>query len=152
MSPALPLVRLRDQVLSAPRGGAEGGRVDQSPGSFLMRVLPGHRRLARGAVSALVGFLTVVAVASTAAATPPSVRAFGSAIDGYMPYQGQSKCDPNAKPGVLAFDRQLLANYTNTRTLGITRACSIGGQSEHKEGRAWDWGVRVANPTEYAQA
>src|SRR4051794_27689803 len=119
MPPALAIVRVPDQVLSALRRGAEGDRVDQSPGSFLMRLLSGHRRLARGAVSALVGLLTVVTVASTAGATPPSVRAFGSAIDGYMPYQGQSRCDPNAKPGVLAFDQQLLATYRNTRTLGI---------------------------------
>ena len=29
---------------------------------------------------------------------------------------------------------------------GISRACPIGGQSEHTEGRAWDWGVYVGNP------
>jgi hypothetical protein len=25
--------------------------------------------------------------------------------------------------------------------LGITRECGVGGKSEHKEGRAWDWGI-----------
>jgi hypothetical protein len=34
----------------------------------------------------------------------------------------------------------LLNAYPGTRSLGIVRACSIGGLSEHKEGRAFDWG------------
>ena len=27
----------------------------------------------------------------------------------------------------------------------IRRDCSVGGPSEHKEGRAWDWGVAATN-------
>jgi len=30
--------------------------------------------------------------------------------------------------------------------MGITRACGMGSQSEHKEGRAWDWGITPSNP------
>ena len=36
---------------------------------------------------------------------------------------------------------RLLAAFPTTRSLGIVRACSVGGRSEHKEGRAFDWGV-----------
>ena len=36
--------------------------------------------------------------------------------------------------------RRVLRAYPGTRSLGIVRACSAGGRSEHKEGRAWDWG------------
>ena len=73
--------------------------------------------------------------------------AFGCAgIDGYASYQGQSTCDPTAKPGVVAFRNAVLAAHPGTWDSGIVRACHIGGASEHKEGRAWDWGVLVGNP------
>jgi hypothetical protein len=39
---------------------------------------------------------------------------------------------------VLAFRKKVLATYPKTSNAGISRDCSIGGQSEHKEGRAWD--------------
>ena len=45
---------------------------------------------------------------------------------------------------MLAFRRMVLARYPYTRDVGISRACHIGGRSEHKEGRAWDWGVNAA--------
>jgi peptidoglycan hydrolase-like protein with peptidoglycan-binding domain len=45
----------------------------------------------------------------------------------------------------------LLATYGG-RDLGITRACDIGALSEHKEGRAFDWGLSAANPAEKAIA
>jgi hypothetical protein len=44
---------------------------------------------------------------------------------------------------VVAFRRLVLAEYPKTSDFGISRACSIGGRSEHKEGRAWDWGVNA---------
>ena len=37
--------------------------------------------------------------------------------------------------------RSAAAAFPSTRSLGIVRACSVGGRSEHKEGRAFDWGV-----------
>lgn len=56
-------------------------------------------------------------------------------------YAGQSTCSPFAKPGTTAFANLLLRTYPRSRSLGIVRACSVGGKSEHKEGRAFDWGV-----------
>lgn len=73
----------------------------------------------------------------------PSSRTFGPAIE-YIGYDGQERCSPEAKPGMLAFRRMVLARYPYTRDVGISRACHIGGRSEHKEGRAWDWGVNAA--------
>ena len=55
-------------------------------------------------------------------------------------YQAQTTCSPTAKPGVADFAARLLRAYPTTRSLGIVRACSVGGTSEHKEGRAFDWG------------
>jgi hypothetical protein len=65
-------------------------------------------------------------------------------------YEGQTKCSPDAKPGVVAFQQMVLAEYPGTGAGGIGRDCSYGGQSEHKEGRAWDWGVSAANESHRA--
>ncbi|WNB86757.1 DUF4214 domain-containing protein [Cellulomonas sp. ATA003] len=44
----------------------------------------------------------------------------------------------------------LLAHYKIGRNAGIARGCTVGGTSEHKEGRAVDWAVNVANPAQKA--
>jgi hypothetical protein len=61
-------------------------------------------------------------------------------------YEGQAQCDPAAKPGTQALADLIKATYGQDQTVWIPRACSIGGQSEHKEGRALDWmtSARVA--------
>ncbi|MEU5402173.1 hypothetical protein ABZ348_23085 [Streptomyces sp. NPDC005963] len=74
----------------------------------------------------------------------PTAPDFGPDIDPYALYEPQRDCDPTAKPGVVEFRDLVLAAYPGTTSLGITRACGSGGQSEHKEGRAWDWGVNLA--------
>ena len=79
-------------------------------------------------------------------AVQPVTPAFGSKIDSYASYMGQSKCDPTAKPGVTAFMKLVLATYPCTTSGGISRSCSSGGKSEHKEGRAWDWMIKVGHP------
>jgi hypothetical protein len=78
--------------------------------------------------------------------------ALGPTIETYSGYDAQNTCSPKAKPGVLAFRKMVLAANPQTRSLGITRGCSIGGRSEHKEGRAWDWGANVNRPAERAAA
>jgi hypothetical protein len=78
-----------------------------------------------------------------AAALPPS----GSGpLDGLAPYQPQTTCSPSPKPGVAGFRRIVLASFPGTPSFGISRNCSVGGRSEHKEGRAWDWGVAATDP------
>jgi hypothetical protein len=80
------------------------------------------------------------AIPHTAADLPPSGR---GPLDDLAPYQPQTTCDPTPKPGVVGFQEIVLAAYPSTSSYGISRDCSIGGRSEHKEGRAWDWGVAV---------
>lgn len=87
--------------------------------------------------------------ASTAQAAPSRWGAF---IDSYPGYEGQSKCDPAAKPGVLSFQAIVLAREPGTSPGSISRDCSVGGQSEHKEGRAWDWGASADVPSQRAAA
>lgn len=113
-----------------------------------MRTQKSARRSRRGlrqgstalAATLIAGVSTVVTGAQPASAAP-SAPSFGPAIDGYQPYDGQDTCDPAAKPGVLDFQRLVLAAYPGTGDSGIRRECNVGGTSEHKEGRAWDWRV-----------
>jgi hypothetical protein len=89
--------------------------------------------------------------AATALA-PPLPGAGTGALDDLAPYQPQTTCSPYARAGVVGFQRIVLASFPRTGSSGITRACSIGGRSEHKEGRAWDWTVSVDRPYDRAAA
>jgi hypothetical protein len=79
-------------------------------------------------------------------------RTFAAGIEGLAAYEPQRTCDATAKPGTTALRNLLLRDNPGSRNLGIVRGCSIGGRSEHKEGRAFDWGVHVGRPSERAQA
>jgi hypothetical protein len=80
-----------------------------------------------------------------APAGPIVGKANGPEIEGYARYEGQSTCDPTPKPGTLALRSLLLAHFPNTGSAGISRDCAVGGRSEHKEGRAFDWSANVTN-------
>lgn len=82
----------------------------------------------------------------------PVAGNFSKAIEPYAAYDPQSTCSPSAKPGMLAFRSLVLSRYKGTGSLGISRNCSAGGRSEHKEGRAWDWRVNVNRSAERASA
>jgi hypothetical protein len=73
-------------------------------------------------------------------------------IEGFAAYEPQRTCDPTAKPGTRALAATLLRDYKGSRNLGIVRGCSVGARSEHKEGRAFDWGVNITKPAEKAEA
>lgn len=94
----------------------------------------------------------VVAFLMAPALAVPSSPSFGPGIDDLAGYDGQSICSPTDKPGVVAFKQRVLAAYPGTGAGGISRACHIGGTSEHKEGRAWDWMVDASDPADRAKA
>ena len=71
-----------------------------------------------------------------------------TAPDPYADYHGQKSCNPVAQPGTAALRSLILSTYGVGRDGGIARACEIGGTSEHKEGRAWDWMLNVNDPVE----
>ncbi|MCB9640403.1 MAG: hypothetical protein H6727_16015 [Myxococcales bacterium] len=83
---------------------------------------------------------------------PPSYSGFTRGVDGYASYVGQTTCNPSAKPGATALKDLLLATYPCTASLGIVRACNVGGTSEHKEGRAFDWGVSAFTQKSVAES
>ena len=108
------------------------------------------RPVTRTLLCLLTVLAAVVLPGSPAAAAPAAVSP-GSAIEAFSPYQGQTACEPVARPGVVQFRDLVLAAYPGTRDGGITRACTTGGTSEHKEGRAWDWRVSAADPEHVLQ-
>jgi hypothetical protein len=73
-------------------------------------------------------------------------------IEDMPPYDGQSTCSPSPKPGMVAFQNLLHDAFPSVGMGHISRSCSSGGTSEHKEGRALDWPVNVNNGTQAAYA
>ena len=72
-------------------------------------------------------------------------------VEPYAAAVPQTTCDPVPKPGAITF-RAFVLTELGGRDLGIERPCAQGGASEHKEGRAWDWGLNAGDPAERAQA
>jgi len=111
-------------------------------------------RLLRAVGVLAVPVVTVPAAMATAQAAsvprPPS-KSLPSALDVAPPYQGQTLCDPVAKPGVVAFAKLMVGHYGVGSTGGITRSCN-SGVTEHSDGRAWDWMLNVNKPQEKAIA
>ncbi len=90
--------------------------------------------------------LPPAAVPALAAAQPQG------AYDTPPEYEGQLVCDPTSKPGTQKLADLIKAAYGQDQTVWIPRACDIGGQSEHKEGRALDWMTSVRDAQQRANA
>ncbi|MBZ5735210.1 hypothetical protein K8Z61_11955 [Nocardioides sp. TRM66260-LWL] len=84
--------------------------------------------------------LLAVLAALVATAAPAFARAPLPPIEGYAQYQPQTRCSPKPKPGAVYLMQYLDRRFPGTPG-GISRACDVGGRSEHKEGRALDWMV-----------
>jgi hypothetical protein len=95
--------------------------------------------------------VALTTMASPASAVVPKTPKFGASIENLSPYQPQTKCHPTAQLGVLKFRALILKTYKGTGDDGIVRGCKVGGTSEHKEGRAWDWAVSYKNAHQVAQ-
>ncbi|MCZ2826371.1 LysM peptidoglycan-binding domain-containing protein [Modestobacter sp. VKM Ac-2982] len=110
----------------------------------------------------VVGRATVLAVVGVCGVFVPAARADGAepaapvpappVVEQPAPYVGQTVCDPAAKPGTADLAALVLAAYAAGANGGISRDCAVGGTSEHKEGRAWDWMLRADVPEERAAA
>jgi hypothetical protein len=100
---------------------------------------------------ALAGALLPALGTGSAAAFPavPRTPTLPATIDAYAPYQGQTVCSPTVKVGSAKLAALLKATY-GPASIGISRACSNGGTSEHKEGRALDWMQSIRVPSQKA--
>ncbi len=108
--------------------------------------------LTAGAAAALALSPLATASSTKASGVPQAVVKLPPTAEALSPYLPQVSCDPVAKPGVVAFRALMLATYKRGTDGGITRACSDGGVSEHKEGRAWDWMLNVRDANDRAVA
>jgi hypothetical protein len=110
-----------------------------------------HTRNAIAALIAVVGLLATVVPAQALGFLLPT-RFSMKKIETMAPYVPQTSCQPAAKIGTVSLQAYLQKKYPGTGSDGISRACNIGGRSEHKEGRAFDWAVNYYNPKQRAQA
>lgn len=110
------------------------------------------KSLVAAALTAAALMLAPVVPAVAEPGDPLPTVAFQTLPDPLSPYRGQVSCDPVAKSGTVALARMVVATYGVGSTSGITRSCSSGGASEHKEGRAWDWMLSAADPAQRAIA
>ena len=67
------------------------------------------------------------------------------AIEDLAGYEPQSICSPSPKAGTYGFSELLVDTFPSTGSSGISRGCDVGGRSEHKEGRAFDWSALVTD-------
>jgi hypothetical protein len=115
-----------------------------------------HRHLLASALlPSLVALLLVATIPSAAAGTPSLpvrlpraaapqiIRVLPVAYDPVAMYEAQSTCDPSPKPGAVKLASLIKKTYGEGQAVGISRACTSGGTSEHKEGRALDWMTSV---------
>lgn len=79
---------------------------------------------------------------------PAPVAALGwsAQIDEPSDYDAQVVCRRTPMPGTVAMARWLQRTYPATGSMGMIRGCGVGGTSEHKDGRAFDWAADVARP------
>ncbi|PFG18262.1 hypothetical protein ATK74_2846 [Propionicimonas paludicola] len=111
-------------------------------------------KLVRASIAVLTSIALWVAVPTAArAADPvpaPPASLSSNVIDAHPGYQPQTTCSPSAKPGATALLNLLITTWGGSSS-GISRACTTGGTSEHKEGRALDWHMDVKNASDVAQ-
>ena len=114
----------------------------------------GSRLLARctGTVAAVAAVCLGVGLAPAAAAipVPAPVTAYTTAPEPWARYSGQVICTSTAQPGTTALASVIKSTYAvyGAQSIGTTRACSSGGKSEHKDGRALDWALDVNDPAD----
>lgn len=100
--------------------------------------------------AALTAALTVAAV--TPAAAAPTSPQFGPAIEGWPRYEAPTTCSSTIQPGVQGLREVIVAAY-GWQSIGLLRGCAAGpASSDHHEGRALDWMLSAADPTQKALA
>lgn len=78
--------------------------------------------------------------------------ASGAAVDEYARYDGQTTCASEVLPGTDYLLRMLVRTHPGTSYASALRSCSGDSTSEHKDGRALDWGVDADQPAQKATA
>ncbi|HEX3824963.1 MAG TPA: hypothetical protein VHV79_10915 [Mycobacteriales bacterium] len=106
--------------------------------------------LLTAAVCAASGIAAVAVASPMPLPPPPQTPHDKAAIEPLAADQAQFFCRKTVEPGVKAFEKLVLNHYKGTGSDGDMRGCDVGGSSEHKDGRAWDWGVDHRNAKQRA--
>lgn len=106
-------------------------------------------RLQRPTTGAVLALAAALLLALLVSAVP--ARATPRPLEGFASYQPQTNCSPRPKPGTVALANWLIHRYGGGFG-GISRPCSDGGTSEHKEGRAFDWTLDATKPADRRRA
>lgn len=109
-----------------------------------------HRRTTRRSRLRLPALLAAL-VTCLAVLPGPPLASSAQPIEDYAGYEPQTRCSPTAKPGTTYLAGWIVKRYGGTAG-GISRACTSGGSSEHKEGRAFDWMLDADDPADQARA
>ena len=99
---------------------------------------------ARIAVALLATAALLTAMLHSAGPQRADALGVSPQVDAPSSYDAQTTCTSRPRPGTVALAHWLLTTYPVTRSMGMMRACSQGARSEHKDGRAFDWGADVA--------
>lgn len=92
----------------------------------------------------------MVAALVACVASVPAAATYVLPVDGYATFQPQKACARKDKPGTLALGQWLAAR--GGAYGGTLRDCRSGGQSEHKDGRAFDWTLDAKSLDDQATA
>ena len=79
----------------------------------------------------------------------PPTKDLPATLDAAPPWQYSYSCDPNNKPGMVAFANLVSSHYGKSTWYG-SRACRHGDNSQHYEGRAFDWTMNAYDAQEKA--
>jgi hypothetical protein len=111
------------------------------------RALSRRWRRAVGTTTAAAAAVVALAAGGAAAApyAQPATPRFVSPAEATVPYEPQTTCTSVVGAGTAWFARMAVRTYPRTTNMGILRGCDVGGTSEHKEGRAFDWGADARN-------
>lgn len=86
---------------------------------------------------------------ATAELPDPPTKWLPDTLDAASGWQYSYSCDPNNKPGTVAFG-ELVSSHYDRPTFYTSRACIAGDNSQHYDGRAVDWPMDVYNADDKA--
>ena len=107
------------------------------------RPRPSYRRFGAPLLAAAM----LLGLTSTAAGA-----AQASSVDAFSTYQPQTTCRKTPLPGTVYLLHWLQRHYPHPGFSSMMRSCDTPGVTEHKDGRALDWGTDVTVPSQKAQA
>lgn len=100
-----------------------------------------------GPSAATDGTATGDAAATLQAVPAPPTKALPAVLDAAPGWQATYSCDPNDKPGMIAFAQLVATHYDRPRSF-TSRRCLAGDNSQHYEGRALDWTMNAFDPAD----